>query len=398
MLIVYLAWRDLVRDKFFLFCNVAAIVGVLVPLLVLLGVKNGVYHALIGEMLANPTTRQIDTQGNSTFTQADLDRIRDWPEIAFMTPKVRSQFDYVSVRKTNGRRVIAAIAIPSGAGDPTLPEGLELGSQQFALSAQVARQLDIASGDAVEIITQAEGRPRQLVLAAEAVAVLPDASSAGAAVFVPFEMLDLIEAFYDSYSLPDHGIQGERALQDRVNAYEGIRVFARTLEDLAPLQSRLEAELQIQTSSRTQDVEALLGLGRKLDLALALTAFCASIGLAAALVIGFLADVARKRIVLASIALIGFPSRSLAVFPMIQAAVAGCLGLVFSFVLFLAAGQVADVMFGAGLPGVGTIAFIPLAQAAAICAAVMVLVLAASGISAWSAQRLDPATVLREGA
>jgi putative ABC transport system permease protein len=86
------------------------------------------------------------------------------------------------------------------------------------------------------------------------------------------------------------------------------------------------------------------------------------------------------------------------VFPMIQAAVAGCLGLVFSFVLFLAAGQVADVMFGAGLPGVGTIAFIPLAQAAAICAAVLALVLAASGISAWRAQRLDPATVLREGA
>ncbi len=316
MLIVFLAWRDLVRDRFFLFCNVAAIVGVLVPLLVLLGVKNGVYHALIGEMLANPATRQIDTQGNGTFTQADLDIIRDWPEIVFMTPKVRSQFDYVSVRKKEGRRFASAIAIPSGAGDPTLPDGVELGTQQFALSGQVSRQLDLAVGDDVQIITQAEGRPKQLVLQATAIAVLPDASAAGNAVFLPFETLDLIEAYYDSYALPDYGIQGERALGDRVVAYEGIRVFVRTLEDIAPLQARLEAELQVRTSARTQDVESLLGLGRKLDLALGLTAFCAAIGLSAALVIGFLADVARKRIVLASVALIGFPSRALAVFPM----------------------------------------------------------------------------------
>jgi putative ABC transport system permease protein len=237
-----------------------------------------------------------------------------------------------------------------------------------------------------------------LVLVAKAVAVLPDASAAGNAVFLPFETLDLIEAFYDSYALPDYGIQGDRALENRVTAYEGIRVFARTLEDIAPLQARLESELQIRTSARTRDVEALLGLGRKLDLALGLIAFCATIGLGAALVTGFLADVARKRIVLASIALIGFPSRALAAFPMIQAAIAGSTGLVVSFVLFLGAGQIADVMFGAGVTGDGAIAFIPFAQAVLICAAVMALVLVASGIAAWRAQRLDPATVLREGA
>ncbi|MEP5087942.1 MAG: ABC transporter permease, partial [Paracoccaceae bacterium] len=332
MLIVILAWRDLVRDKFFLFCNVAAIVGVLVPLLVLLGVKNGVYQALIGEMLADPATRQIDTQGNGTFTPNDLDRLRDWSEIVFMTPKVRGQFDFVSVRKEGRRVFVSAIAIPSGNGDPSLPKDISLGSKLFALSAQVARQLEVAAGDNVQVITQAEGRPKQLVLTAQVAAILPDTSAAGSAVFLPFDTLDLIEAYYDSYALPDYGIEGERQLEARVVAYEGIRVYARALEDIAPLQARLEAELKIGTSARTQEVESLLGLGRKLDLALGLTAICATVGLGAALVIGFLADVMRKRIVLASISLIGFPSRALAVFPMIQAAIAGCLGLVLSFV------------------------------------------------------------------
>ena len=86
MLIVQLAWRDLLRDRFFLLCNVAVMVGILVPLLVLFGVKNGVYQALIGEMLANPANLQIDTAGNATLSEAEIAPLRDWPEIAFMTP------------------------------------------------------------------------------------------------------------------------------------------------------------------------------------------------------------------------------------------------------------------------------------------------------------------------
>jgi len=65
MIVLGLAVRDLIRDRFFFLCNVAVIVGVLAPLLVLFGVKNGVYQALIGEMMANPATLQIDTLGNN---------------------------------------------------------------------------------------------------------------------------------------------------------------------------------------------------------------------------------------------------------------------------------------------------------------------------------------------
>ena len=98
MLILWLAWRDLMFDRFFLLANTAIMVGILVPLLVLFGVKNGVYNALIGEMLADPANLQIDTAGNASFSEADIAPLRDWPEVAFVTPKVRGQFDFVNVR------------------------------------------------------------------------------------------------------------------------------------------------------------------------------------------------------------------------------------------------------------------------------------------------------------
>ncbi|MBK0326923.1 ABC transporter permease [Rhodobacteraceae bacterium F11138] len=397
MLILSLAWRDLMRDRFLLFCNVAAMVGILVPLLVLFGVKNGVYTALIGELLSDPANLQIDTQGNGSFSEADLAPLRDWPEIAFLTPKVRGQFDYMNVRAKGGRRFRPALVLPSGAGDPNLPPGLRLGQDQVAVSAQLARQLNLTQQAELELVSQAEGRPRQLVLPVKVAAILPESGVPGRAVLAPFPLLDLIEAFYDSYSLPEYGIVGTRALAERVTSYEGVRVYARNLEELAGLQARIETRLGIGTNARTREVEAVLGLGHKLNLALGLTAVLAALGLGAALVLGFWSDVSRKKPVLAGIALLGVPSRQLALFPVIQAVVTSGLGLAISFALYLAAGRVAAALFGQNLPAGRDLTLIAPAQGLLICVSVLALVLGAAGFAAWSAQRLDPASVLRDG-
>lgn len=398
MLIASLALRDLLRDRLFLICNVAVMVGVLVPLLVLFGVKNGVYAALIGEMLADPANLQIDTSGNVTLTEPEIAPLRDWPEVAFLTPKVRSQFDYVNLRREGGRRMRPALVMPSGAGDPTLPPEVVLEAGQVAVSAALAAQLGLQAGQKVQMITQAEGRPRQLVLTAVVAAVLPERAVAGRAVLAPFETLDLIEAFYESYSLPEYGITGTRELSERVPAYAGVRLYARRLEDVAPLQARVERALGISTTARTREIASLLGLGRRLDLALALTAGMAATGLGAALLFGFWSDAVRKRQVLAGISLLGVPAGELALFPMVQAAVTAALGLALSFALYALAGRAAAALFGDGLPEGAQLAVIGPGQALAICAGVLALVLAAAGLAAWTVLRLDPASVLREGA
>lgn len=396
MLIISLAIRDLFRDRFFLLCNTAILVGVLVPLLLLFGVKNGVYAALLNEMLADPASRQIDTAGNTTITEADVAPIRDWPGVAFVTPKIRSQFDFVNVRSVEGKRLVAALIVPSGPGDPTLPKDATLTPGRLAISASLARQLNLTIGAPLQLITQAEDRPRQLVLDASVGLVLPEQAVSGRVVLAPFEVLDLIEAFYDAYTLPDHGIEGTKPLEQRVPRYGGIRVYAQKLEMLAPLQARLEDHLGVATLARSREVEALLGLGRNLTLALGLTAALASVGLGAALGFAFWSDVARKRGVLASIALVGVPGRTLMLFPMIQAMVTGLLGLVVSWIGYQVAGRIAQKLFGDGLPNDAALTVITAWQAMAIGGAVLVLLLGVSAIAGWSVQRIDPATVLRE--
>ena len=399
MLIVLLALRDLLRDRFFLLCNVAVLAGVLVPLLVLFGVKNGVYQALIGQMMTNPATLQIDTQGNADLTEAAIAPLRDWPEVAFVTPRTRSQFDYVNVFRPGGGpgAMREALLLPSGAGDPNLPPGMVLAPDEVALSPLLAQQMRIAAGDRVDLVTQAETRPKQLRLSVLVRAVLPDTVSTGRSVLAPFATLDLVEAFYDAYALPEHGITQGKPLASRVPRFEGVRLYARSLEELAPLQQRVEAHLGMATSARSREVAALLGLGRNLDLALGLTTVLAGLGLAAALLFGFWSDAMRKRGTLATLAMLGLPARGLALFPLVQALVTAAIGVALSFALYGLAAQVAARLFGQGLPGNAPVAVIAPDQAAVIVAAVLGLVLVAAAAAAWAVQRVDPARVLREG-
>ncbi|MEM7317416.1 MAG: ABC transporter permease [Pseudomonadota bacterium] len=395
-LIAELACKQILRERFFVICNIAVTVGILLPLLLLFGVKNGVYGALVQSLIDDPANLQIDTAGNVTLSEDAIAPLRDWPEVAFLTPKVRGQFDFMNVRAIDGRVIRPALVLPSGAGDPTLPDGLVLSDAGLAISAQLARQLELDPGSAFQLISQAEGRPRQLVLDAEVVAVLPDQAVQGRAVLAPFSLLDLIEAYYDSYALPAHGIAGPKDLADRVPVYSGIRVYARRLDDLAELQSRIESELSVKTTARTRDVSSVLRLGENLDLALALTSVLAALGLGGALIFGFWSDVAHKRRDLARIAMLGVPARSLALFPVLQALIAAVLGLLVSFLLYAVAGRFAGRLFGDGLPDGAAMTIMPLWQGFAISAAVLALVLGAAGLAAWSVLRLDPASVLRE--
>ena len=396
MLILRLALRDLFFQKTHLICNIAVLAGVLVPLLVLFGVKNGVYDALIGELLSNPRTLQIDTSGNTSFSAADAEIVRGWDEAGFVTLKTRSQFDFVNVRRDGGRQRRDAVLIPSGDGDPNLPQGVSLADGAAAISAQLAGQLEIGAGDGIDIFTQAEGRPRQLRVPLDVVAVLPADRASGRAVLTRIEVLDLVEAFYDAYALPEYGITEGKPLSARAPVFEGMRVYANALENLAPLQTRIEAQFGIDTEARTAEVQGVLRLGRNLNLALMLTASVASLGLAAALIFGFWGEVQRKKQVLASLALMGLGGQRLWLFPLTQALVSAVLALLVSFALLAVAGFAAERMFETGLAAGGLVQ-ISAAQSVVIVVAVMIFVAASSVFAARSALRVDPATVLREG-
>jgi putative ABC transport system permease protein len=394
-LILHLALRDLARGRVHLICNVAVIASVLVPLLVLYGLRNGVTETLVGRLLANPATLQIDTAGNGAFTPADLAVVQGWPETAFATLKTRSLFDLVTLRAEAGGPLREGVLSPSGAGDPTLPPGQGLAADEVALSAALAAALAVAPGDRVLLVSQAPDRPRQLVLTRTVAAVVPADRLEGRGVLADLGTLDLFEAYYDGFALPAHGIDAGRALETRVAAWAGMRAYARDLASLAPLQARIEATFGTATRADTRAVASVLSLSRNLTVALALTVAVAALGLAATLGFGFWAEVARKRRMLAQLALIGLPPGQIAAIPLVQALVTAGLALAVSFAGLAVAARIAQGLFDTGIEGARIVA-VSSGDGALIAAAVVLFVLGTALAAAVAAGRSDPAQVLRE--
>ncbi|MGI3168675.1 ABC transporter permease [Pseudooceanicola sp. C21-150M6] len=394
MLVVHLALRDLLRERIQLICNAAVIAGVLVPLMVLFGVKNGVYDALIGRLLSDPANLQIDTSGNLSFSTEDAAEVAGWAESGFVTLKTRSLFDFVNVRAVEGGPLRDAVISPSGPGDPFLPEGTQLGGEDVALSFQLARQLELSEGDEVLLVTQSD-MPKQLVFRMTVAAIVPADRLTGRSVLAGIDKMDLIEAFYDGFALPEYGVTAGRPLSSRVPAFEGIRAYARTLEDLAPLQDRIEARFGVSTEARTRQVQATLSLGRNLNLALLLTAVVASLGLAAALLFGFWGAVQRKARVMAMLSLMGIGGNRLSLFPITQAVTSALVALAASFVLLGLASLAITAMFESGLTE-GSLVSLTAGQIVTIVVAVLVFVVATSLAAARAAQKIDPAAILRE--
>jgi putative ABC transport system permease protein len=108
--------------------------------------------------------------------------------------------------------------------------------------------------------------------------------------------------------------------------------------------------------------------------------------------------VARKRRVLATLALMGLPARGLWVFPLVQALACGVLGLAVSFALYFGAAHVAEALFASGMPDGQGLVSLSFGETVVICAGVLVFVTATALFAARAAAQADPATVLREGA
>ena len=238
--------------------------------------------------------------------------------------------------------------------------------------------------------------PRQLLIETTVAGILPADRLDGRVILADIALLDLVEAFYDEYALPEHGIIAGKPLTDRIAAFEGLRVYAKSLEDVGPLQAQIEASFDIRTDAKSREIAATIGLGRNLNLALSLTAVIAAAGLAATLFFGFWGEVLRRKRTLATLSLLGIPPDRMALFPLVQALTAASLALILAFALVPFGAWAAESLFAEGLAEGERLFRLHISEGVLIALAVLVLVALTALYAAYEAGRTDPAIVLRD--
>lgn len=336
-LVVFLAWRDYCHEKLMSICFILALSAVLVPLLVLFGLKYGIVTNLLTPLKEDPRYRQIQPVGSGKYAPEWFEHMAALPEVAFIVPRTRTIAAIISLRAadTDVGRIIDVELIPSAANDPVLV-GLQepIGLEQVVLSMDAADKLGAAVGTRLEgILTRVYKDESQTgLLPLEVVGVASAAAFARDGLFVSNELLVAVENFRDGRYVPAIGLDGV-AVQDGPRNYSGFRLYARSIEDVAGLRQGL-MDRGIDVRTRVADIELVAKLDRNLSIVFWIITIIAASGYGLSFGTSIWANVDRKRREFSVLRLTGFRTHGIIWFPILQALLTGVLGWAIAVIAF----------------------------------------------------------------
>ncbi|GAB5346709.1 ABC transporter permease family protein [Pseudomonas fluorescens] len=314
-LVASLAWQDYRNDAWLSACSVLALVAVMVPLLVLFGLKFGLVSSLTERLETDPATREIIPLGGGRFSSAFIEQLGLRSDVGFSVPRTRQ------IAATAQVGTLTLEMLPTAPGDPLLaglpmPRGLD----QIVLSHTAAEKLAARPGDWLEarFARQVAGRVEDQRTRLQVQAVLPLEAFARDGLLADLGLLEAAEDYRDGRAVPALGWEGDAVGVSEQRVYPAFRLYARTLTDVEPLRVYFAGQ-NLLVSTQAQTIAQVQSLSRNLSIVFWIIAGLALAGAFAAIFAGALAAVARKRRELSVLRLLGFSTGALLLFVVMQA-------------------------------------------------------------------------------
>lgn len=396
--LLHLAARDLWHERWLALCAACVLAAMLAPLWTLWGLEHGVIGTMIARMDRDPLMRKIEptATGNNRFDAAWFERVRAWPEVAFVIPTVRSAAALVDLFADGAAAPVTTELRETAAGDPLLagldpPRGASL-----VLSAEAARRLSARKGQALSIplAREREGRSERATIAVQVAEVLPLAASDSTSALAPVDLLAAIESWRDGYTVSGLGDEGSGAPPPRTT-HPRFRLHTVSIREVEAVAARLDAE-GVSTFVNAREIASTLGLQRNLRTVLALVGGVTLAGAVVALTALQIATVRRKRREFALLKLTGHGRAWLVALPCLNALAVALLGGALAFGIYLAGASAINRYFATHFTAGEAAVRLGLVDiAAGLCAAVAVSLLPALW-GGWRASNVEAADELRD--
>ncbi|QAY90872.1 ABC transporter permease [Pseudomonas sp. ACM7] len=393
-----LALQDLWHDRKVSLCIAASLVAVIAPLLLLFGLKHGVVSQLQDELLRDPRNLEVKMLSNGNYDTAWIERLRLRPETGFALGQTRSLNTQADLLIGMQRFVEGAEIIATEPGDPQLNlASLTPVGNQVILSASAAQRLQAKVGDSVQLraLRRLEGVNERGEMTLTVLAVLDGARFGRAAGFVAPPLLLDLERFRDGYQVSAFGVVTGKPLGDLQPLYARARVYARDIDQVAPLEHWLN-EQHIETSSRLADIDNVKAINHVLGLIFGVIAVAALIGCVASMVGAFLANIDRKRKSLAVLRLLGFKRRAVGGFVVLQALVLSLAGYVGGLGFYAVGSHLFDYLLGSSQATGTFVCHITVWHGVAALLLTFLVAALVAVIGALRAINIQPAESLRE--
>ena len=334
----WLALSDYRHEWRMSFCFILALAAVLAPMMVLFGLKFGIVSQMADALVQDPANREIRPIGSGHYAPAWFTALGAQPGVGFLTPKTRAIAATVDLQNRTLGRIETAEMIPTGAADPLLPAGIRRpqGYRSAVLSAEAARKLALDTGDTVNasLVRRFQGQRERVHLALTVAGVAPSAAFPRIGVFVSHDLLVAAEDFRDGRQVPELNWSGAQPLPDD-RAFPGFRLYARGIDDVAPLRDYLEAR-GVTVRTQATRIETVKRIDRNLTMIFWIVATVGLIGFSLSLGASLWANVDRKRRELSVLRLVGFQSTDIVFFPVLQSLFTGVLGWALAAAIYAA--------------------------------------------------------------
>lgn len=329
---VSLALKDLRHDWQSAGCFVAALVGMLAPLLIVFALKNGVISTMIDRLVDDPANREIIAVGAGQHTSEFFDQLTADPQVDFIVPATRSINTMANaVRHMAQRKLLRKVElIPTAKGDPLVP-GADIAPGYAAISQALADELDARSGDTLRlrIDRRLNDEPQTAERDLTVVTVLPDETYGRPALFISLPDLLAVERFRDDRTVVPETWTNATAFPA---SYASFRLYASSLQSVGPLERRLR-QAGVENRPRAANVSVLLSLQRGLNLLFVLISGLALMGFWAAMAANLRGAVERQRVSVSLLSLLGLGDAGRRAIPLIQSLVLVLSGVVLTLVL-----------------------------------------------------------------
>lgn len=399
-LVTRLAFEDYRHEWVMSGCSVLALAAVLIPLLVLFGLKYGIITNLLDPLTENPRYRELAPITSGNYTPEWFARMAEQPEVEFLVPRTRALAASIKLRvpESTVGRIIDVELIPSGTDDPALTGELvtPMGFDEVVLSAGAAEKLGAAAGTRLEgIITRTrQDRLETVRLPLTATGMAPRAAFARDGLFVSRELLLAVEDFLDGRAVPELDWEGA-APRSGERAFAGFRMYARSLDDVAPLRSNLlEQNIDVRTS--IADIALVQTLDRNLGIVYWIIALLSIAGYCLSFATSVWANVDRKRREFSVLRLTGFRTRDIVWFPILQAAFTAVLAWVLAAVVFFAVQGMLNGLFAESIGGGEPVCRLRLWHLAVALGLTLVAAIIAAAFGGRRVAELEPSIGLRD--
>jgi len=398
--IVRLSLSDYFHERLLSACAILGLAAVLAPLLVLFGVKSGIINTMADRLIEDPRNREISPVGSGRYGVDWFSMMAGRLDVDFIIPQTRSIAANMILYKRDGKQIRTVVVdlIPSGEGDPLLENwgATPNDDTSVVLSEPAARKMNVTAGQEVigRIGRSQGGRKEQVTVPLKVVAVLPPEAFTREAAFVRLTLLEATEDYRDGRGSEAFGWPG-RARPAGSREYSSFRLYARSIYDVASLRGFL-LDQGLDVFTKVEDIEVVQRLDRSFDVIFKLIAIVAIFGYFASMASNILANVSRKSRHLGVIRLLGFSTRRIVWFPVVQALVTSLLGIVTAACFYLVSAVLINRLFAQHLSPGEYVCRLSVLHFLIAFALTMALSMLASAYAAFRVAKIEPSEVIRD--